>query len=104
MLPTWALQFESMKHTIIFGSGWSRASDNSLWYFQARWRNNRVTMKDVGVGNIQLPSTSFSIRDSSEHATQPCQGRRLPFWAVPSRTWFFYWNMKRHLHNPVKVS
>jgi len=37
----------------------SRASDNSLWYFQARWQNNRVTMKDVGVGNIQLPGTSF---------------------------------------------
>lgn len=37
----------------------SRASDNSPWYFQARWQNNRVTMKDANVGNIQLPDTPF---------------------------------------------
>jgi len=37
----------------------SRASDNSPWYFQARWQNSRVTLKDVGVGNIRLPDTAF---------------------------------------------
>jgi hypothetical protein len=37
----------------------NRASDNSPWYFQARWQNNRVTMKGVGVGSIQLPDAAF---------------------------------------------
>lgn len=36
-----------------------RASDSAPWFFQARWQNNRVTTKDVGTGNIQLPNTSF---------------------------------------------
>ena len=36
-----------------------RASDNSPWFFQARWQNNRVTLKQVGTGNIQLPDRSF---------------------------------------------
>lgn len=35
-----------------------RASDNSLWYFRARWHNNRITLKDVGPGNQPaLPGT-----------------------------------------------
>jgi hypothetical protein len=37
----------------------ARASDEGLWYFQARWRNNQVTMKDVGTGKIKLPEKSF---------------------------------------------
>ena len=35
------------------------ASDKSPWFFQARWREGNVTMKEVGPRHIQLPEKPF---------------------------------------------
>jgi hypothetical protein len=37
----------------------SAASDKSPWFFQARWRDGNVTMKEVGPRLIQLPNNPF---------------------------------------------
>ncbi len=37
----------------------SPASDKSPWFFQARWREGNVTMKEVGPRHIQLPDKPF---------------------------------------------
>jgi hypothetical protein len=34
-------------------------SDYGYWYFQARWKDQKVTLKDVGQGSIQLPPKPF---------------------------------------------
>jgi hypothetical protein len=34
-------------------------SNFAYWYFQARWKNQHVTLKDVGQGSITLPKQSF---------------------------------------------
>ena len=34
-------------------------SNYTYWYFQARWMNKQVTLKDVGQGTINLPSDPF---------------------------------------------
>ena len=34
-------------------------SNYAYWYFQARWKDQRVTLKDVGPGSITLPPQAF---------------------------------------------
>src|SRR5262249_32017000 len=35
------------------------SSNFAYWYFQARWKNQLVTLKDVGQGSIKLPKQAF---------------------------------------------
>jgi hypothetical protein len=37
-------------------------SNHALWYFQARWKNQEITLKDVGQGSISLPHQPFYKR------------------------------------------
>ena len=34
-------------------------SNYAYWYFQARWKDQQVTLKDVGQGSITLPQQAF---------------------------------------------
>ncbi|MPZ33645.1 MAG: hypothetical protein GEV13_22095 [Rhodospirillales bacterium] len=34
-------------------------SNYAYWYFQARWKDQKVTLKDVGQGSIALPQQAF---------------------------------------------
>jgi hypothetical protein len=34
-------------------------SDYGYWYFRARWKDQKVTLKEVGPGTIQLPPTPY---------------------------------------------
>ena len=34
-------------------------SNYAYWYFQARWKDRQVTLKDVGQGSITLPQQAF---------------------------------------------
>jgi hypothetical protein len=40
---------------------WDRrpCSNYAYWYFQARWKDQKVTLKDVGQGSITLPAQAF---------------------------------------------
>lgn len=40
---------------------WDRqpCSNFAYWYFQARWKDQQVTLKDVGQGSITLPQQAF---------------------------------------------
>ena len=40
---------------------WDRhpCSNYAYWYWQARWKDQQVTLKDVGQGSITLPSQAF---------------------------------------------
>lgn len=33
-------------------------SEHASWYFKSRWKNQKVTMKEVGAGNIDLPKSA----------------------------------------------
>ena len=37
-------------------------SNLAFWYFQARWKDQQVTLKDVGQGSITLPQQAFYKR------------------------------------------
>jgi len=37
-------------------------SNFAFWYFQARWKDQQVTLKDVGQGSITLPQQAFYKR------------------------------------------
>jgi hypothetical protein len=37
-------------------------SNYAYWYFQARWKDQKVTLKDVGQGSITLPPHAFYKR------------------------------------------
>src|SRR3954471_4408844 len=39
--------------------GGSPCSDYGSWYFQARWKDQKVTLKEVGPGSILLPSKPY---------------------------------------------
>jgi hypothetical protein len=34
-------------------------SNFAYWYFQVRWKDKKVTLKDVGQGSIELPQRAF---------------------------------------------
>jgi len=43
---------------------WDRrpCSNFAYWYFQARWKEQQVTLKEVGQGSITLPQHAFYKR------------------------------------------
>jgi hypothetical protein len=34
-------------------------SDYGQWYFRARWKDQKVTLKEVGLGTIPLPPNPY---------------------------------------------